>query len=167
MAERFRSLLFRWPGMLFAAVAGLACLGAATHALISMTHAGAEAAAPARDAVRDYRRHVARDTRAAELGIEAVLELDGGQVRARVFFEPELLPGTLDLELLREDGSSEPLALHLEQRGPESYSAPLPALADGTWLATLNAPEWRLKARLDIPRFAMVHITPGPSPDAR
>ncbi len=160
MAPLSRSLLFRWPGMLLAGLAGLACLVAVGHTLVRIIQVGEHAAPDPEAQQRSFRRTEALDARAAELGIEAVLELEEGAISARVFFEPELLPDSLELTLRRADAASAPLVLRLARRNAEAFGAPLTALADGVWLAELAAPDWRLKARLDVPRFAMVHISP-------
>jgi hypothetical protein len=115
-------------------------------------------------------RVLARDRRAAELGLTAAVNLDSasGEVSARVVSRvlEELPPERLRLSLQHPTRAHMDQSLELHWVPDGAYAGTLAPLAEGNWYLLLEpvAGDWRLTGRLSIPGDDRVRLVPPDLP---
>ena len=108
-----------------------------------------------------------RDRRAAEIGLEAIVELDHAGDRVHVTlsgtngFEA---PGEIELDILHPTRAGRDHRLVLPAAGDGRYEGPLPLLERAEWDLLIQAQDWRLTGTLEVPTFDMVHIVAQSAP---
>lgn len=95
-------------------------------------------------------RTLARESRAAELGINARLRFEADAVAVAITAR-EALPERIQLTLAHPTRANADRIVILTRGADGSYRAPLPALAAGRWRAILETPQWRWSALAVVP----------------
>jgi len=108
-------------------------------------------------------RDLARDRAAQTHGLEAHLDIDmaGNRVTVTLASHDYAPPRTLKLSFLHPTRPGHDQQVTLEQVGEGQYAAVIGELSRGKWYLQLEADDWRLSGRLQIPLTAPVHLSPN------
>jgi len=90
-------------------------------------------------------RTLAREAKAAAIGLEAQVRLEPGRVVAQVTAR-ERLPERIQLTLSHPTRAGEDRVVFLARTPGGDYEAPLPPVAAGRWRVILETPQWRWSA---------------------
>lgn len=105
-------------------------------------------------------RTIARDEKAASMGLEGDLVVEGGI--ARVTLRSSLaLPERLALRLAHPARASDDRVVYLARRGDATWEAPVAPLAAVPWRAIVETPDWRVSAVYDPRVAAPARLGPG------
>jgi hypothetical protein len=105
---------------------------------------------------------LARDRAAQAHGLEAHLDINmaGNRVTVTLASHDYALPREIKLSFLHPTRPHHDQHLVLEQVGAGQYAAAMGALSKGKWYLQLEADDWRLSGRLQMPLTAPVVLTP-------
>lgn len=108
-------------------------------------------------------RTLARDIKAQELGLVAVVRIDLDTNKIHVQFTGDLESLNyegLRLQLLHPTRANLDVTLDLKQLGQGSYMSELPSLVAGKWHLQLepDSREWRLTGRVELPGESAVRL---------
>jgi hypothetical protein len=108
-------------------------------------------------------RDLARDRAAQTHGLEAHLDIDmaGNRVTVTLASHDYAPPRTLKLSFLHPTRPGHDQQVTLEQVGEGQYAAAIGELSRGKWYLQLEADDWRLAGRLQMPLTAPVHLSPN------
>jgi hypothetical protein len=110
-----------------------------------------------------------RDHAASLHGLESVIELDYAghtvdvSLKAADGYTP---PQQVTMRLLHPTREGFDQTLTLERTASGAYRGAFADLPQGDWYIQLEADDWRLNGRLDMPKFSMLHIVAPPGPAA-
>jgi len=136
----------RWPWILISGPATVIVAGAITTWMAFATSDGL--------VVDDYYKRglginavLKRERTAAEHGIDAIVQRNGGEVRVLLRGAE---PAVLFLSLAHATRAGNDVRLRIERRADGSYRTALPPLAAGHWRAVIDDPrgEWRVVQEL-------------------
>ena len=102
----------------------------------------------------EINRDLARDRRAAELGLHAVVDYAaGGELTVTITAtDSSALPDTLPLRLLHATRAGLDTAVLLPRTETGRYQAPALRLAPGRWYLQIDAADWRLRETVSVPK---------------
>jgi hypothetical protein len=112
----------------------------------------------------EINRTIERDARAAQLGLEAAVELLGAEGRVRVALRGAdgfARPQTLNLKFAYALRGREDHDLVLEAANGTHYAAALPALVPGRWYVHLSGADWRLNGVMQLPEETRARLAPS------
>lgn len=115
---------------------------------------------------KQINRVLARDQFAWELGLAAVLQLEGDE-RVVVRFDPavQFIPdGNIELSLVHATKPGLDQKLSMQRIGSHGLTARLELPGDGRWNLFLQTPDWRLTGSLQYPLRSAVDLLPNYSP---
>jgi uncharacterized protein len=133
-----------WPWLLMAGPATVIVAGIVT-TVIAFTGADGVVADDYYKRGLAINRTLAREARAAELGIAAEVRLLPGRVVADVTARTAL-PERIQLTLAHPTRAGEDRVVFLARAAGGGYEAPLGPMAAGRWRVILETPEWRWSA---------------------
>jgi hypothetical protein len=90
-------------------------------------------------------RTLAREAKAAAIGLDAQVRLEPGRIVAHVTAR-ERLPERIQLTLSHPTRAGEDRVVFLARMPGGDYEAPLPPVAAGRWRVILETPQWRWSA---------------------
>jgi uncharacterized protein len=112
----------------------------------------------------EINRVLERDKRALQRGLAAELSLDSEHKMLHVVLSHSQaeykLPEKLLLRCVYGTKSGLDLTLNLQRVANNSYYAPLPDLKVGGWNLQLEADDWRLIGRVNMPATQVVNLIP-------
>jgi hypothetical protein len=100
-------------------------------------------------------RTLAREAKAASLGLQATLAISNGVVHVKLTRPQE---GPLTLRFIHPARAGRDLNLALSPTENGQYQAFLPELAPGRWDVILEADDWRIDATMSAPANAAVTL---------
>jgi len=110
-------------------------------------------------------RILARDQAAAAHKLQATLAVDLQDKRLLLTLQAEDydLPERLVLSLLHPTRKGHDQQLVLMQTGAGRYTGVIRALSQGDWHVQLEADDWRLSGRIQVPQAAPLILLPAPA----
>lgn len=111
----------------------------------------------------EINRSIERDARAAQLGLEAGVELLGTEQRVRVALRGAAGfagPPALDLKFAYALQGREDQDLALKGSDGVHYAATLPPLVPGRWYVQLSGADWRLNGVMQLPEETRARLVP-------
>ena len=107
-------------------------------------------------------RDLARDRAAADHQLEARIEIDtaGNRVNLLLQSRDYVLPAELKLSFLHPTRKGHDQQVLLQQLGAGRYTGQVDELARGSWYLQLEADDWRLSGRVQVPQVNQDILSP-------
>jgi uncharacterized protein len=105
---------------------------------------------------------LARDEAAARYQLKASIDIDLRDNRVQLLLESAAgaLPESLKLSLLHSTQPGHDQIIILQRGGDGVYSGPVEEMTRGKWYLQLEADDWRLSGRLQIPQTETTVLLP-------